>query len=289
MQLEDWKKVAFELATYRQKTGFSPQIMLWGGEPLICPFFEELVVFLRENGFELGMVTNGTMINRFPDLIAKEFKHIYVSVDGDREIHDAIRGVGVFDAVAKNLEMIYKKGVYISLNTVITEDYISSYDSILREMSLLSCDEIILQEMIVLDDDEISQYKKWMKDCFDINASEIESWKGHIDNSEKINAKKQEMLKNIKENNYSKPIKYLPHTEGDIYCQSPFLHMHIAWNGNVLYCTDFYDFSAGNVREDNVISIFNNSRSEKFREEIKNGHSAACKHCSWRNSKTFKM
>lgn len=70
-------------------------------------------------------------------------------------------------------------------------------------------------------------------------------------------------------------------------CQSPFKHVHIAWNGNVLYCTDFYDFFAGNVKEEKLIEIYNNKLSEKFREEISKNRCVTCKHCSWRNNTNF--
>ena len=95
----------------------------------------------------------------------------------------------------------------------------------------------------------------------------------------------------IFENQYPFKVRYMPHGifKDEEFCRSAFNHAHVAWNGNVLYCTDFYDFSAGNVKEGNIIDIFNNGISEKFRKEISSGNCITCKHCSWRNNTTFDL
>lgn len=33
--------------------------MLWGGEPLLSPYFSEITKYLADNEFELGLITNG--------------------------------------------------------------------------------------------------------------------------------------------------------------------------------------------------------------------------------------
>ena len=71
------------------------------------------------------------------------------------------------------------------------------------------------------------------------------------------------------------------------HCLAPFKHICIAWNGEVMHCTDFYDFSAGNVKIDDISNIFDNKLSEKFRSEIVNGKCVLCNHCSWLNNDSF--
>ena len=92
MQLPDWLRIAEEL-----KSGCEalPSILLWGGEPLLYPDFDALVSSLYQMGFPLGMVTNGTLLDRHLDACRSCFRHIYVSVDGTQSVHDAIRGAGI--------------------------------------------------------------------------------------------------------------------------------------------------------------------------------------------------
>ena len=283
MSLEDWGRVVAQLVDYRRETGNSPDVILWGGEPLLCPFFEELTYLLRENGFALGLVTNGTRIDRYAPLLKKEFRRIYVSVDGDRESHDSVRGPGVFDKVSENLRLIYGGNAKISIMTVISQENLGKLQALPEVLCDLPCDEVLLQELIVLSRREAEAYKQWMWESFGIHAAEIDSWVG----SPVDQKKKSEALGEILKRKYPRKVTWLPHGHAVGHCRSPFSHIHIAWNGNVLYCTDFYDFAAGNVREQPLLEIFDNDLSEKFREEIQEGRCVTCRHCSWINSQDF--
>ena len=285
MSFEDWKQVANQLVDYGAAVGELPDIMLWGGEPLMAPYFDDLVIYLRQKGFSLGMVTNGVLLDNHAKLIREEFKRVYVSVDGDRECHDAVRGVGVFDRVAANLKLIHGGKAYVSLMCVISESNIQKLDHIPSILSELSCDEIILQEIIGLTQSEISQYKQWMKTVFGIQATDIEGWENTLLEADVKNA----MLQRITQHIYQKPLKYIPHGLCEQTCKSPYSHIHIAWNGNVLYCTDFYDFSAGNVHHSKLVDIFENELSQRYCQEIENEQCVTCKHCSWRRSTGFKL
>ena len=97
-----------------------------------------------------------------------------------------------------------------------------------------------------------------------------------------------EILSGIDTDSYSYTIEHKSHTtDRDVRCRSPFNHMHITWNGNVLFCTDFYDFKAGNVKDASIEDIFFGQMSERYREEIENGRCVSCNHCSWRSKDTF--
>ncbi len=283
MTLDDWKEIIRQLADYRDQSGTSPDIMLWGGEPLVCPFFAELVHALRNNGFRLGMVTNGILIDRYADILKNEFHHIYVSIDGDRETHDKIRGKGVFDMVAHNLELLRGGRAKISIMSVISQDSLPILHQLPEILGELNCDEIILQEMIYLTSQEAEDYAAWLNKEFGQTASEIFSWVGTgVGETQKAAA-----ISDVLSRTYSKPVTYLPHGAASTYCKSPYSHAHIAWNGNVIYCTDFYDFSAGNVKQNNLMDIFENEISQHYREEISKGNCATCNHCSWKNSEHF--
>ncbi len=285
MELGDWIRIAEELKESQKGRGPLPDIILWGGEPLLCPYFDPLAQNLRRMGFRLGIVTNGVLMDRHAELLRQEFEHIYVSLDGDRQEHDKVRGDGVFDRVARNLGLVHGGNAKVSLMTVISRDNLEHLEELPDALCGLDCDEILLQEMIFLSKEEVSAYKRWMEECFGTVATEIDSWVNEPVEEEK----KRAALEKIGKRKYPKNVAYLPHGKEGTFCRSPFSHIHVAWNGNVMYCTDFYDFSAGNVKEDSLISIFHNSKSEKFREEIRKGNCVACDHCSWINSRSFRL
>lgn len=133
----------------------------------------------------------------------------------------------------------------------------------------------------------ITPYENGLKAVFKKNARDIYAWSSPPpENYEKL---KQAAFEKLDAIPCGCDFIHMRHGEkaAQEHCLSPFRHMHIAWNGNVLYCTDHYDFSAGNVHEDGLIDIFNNELSEKFRHEVLCGNCASCRHCSWKNNMHF--
>lgn len=270
MSLDDWKRVADELAEYKEHHGGNITVTVWGGEPLVSPYFDEIMRFLKYRGFETEIVTNGVLMNRHADVLREYTDRIYLSLDGTKEVHNNIRGNGVFEKVTQNLIDLKHKNVTVM--SVLTPRLVSTLDEFLSELDGFGIKQLYLHDMIGLSDSEAVEYKKWIKECFDVAAHDIDAW---INN---------DLFKadNIETGNHNYAIEHKIHTH-DGYCKSPFHHVHIAWNGNVLYCTDFYDFSAGNVKEEKLEDIFLNEKSERFCREIQNGSCITCGHCSWKS------
>ena len=95
-------------------------INLTGGEPFIRQDIQEILRFLGQYRQELsfGILSNGSFLT--DDLIAvlKEtgVSFVQLSLDGDRETHDALRAPGDYDRVLETAQMLEKKGIrtYIS-------------------------------------------------------------------------------------------------------------------------------------------------------------------------------
>lgn len=270
MTLDDWKRVISELSEYRERNGENITVTVWGGEPLVSPCFDEIISLLKANNFKTEVITNGVLINEHLDIIRNCVDTLYVSLDGTKEVHNSIRGEGVFEKVTQNLRSLKHKN--ITVMSVITPQLINVLDEFLAVLDSLDIKRLYLQDMIGLTADEIREYKAWLKSTFDITAHDINSWRN--DNLFKAG--------NMAFGRHGYEIEHKTHTrEG--HCKSPFYHAHIAWNGSVLYCTDFYDFSAGNAKKDTLENIFLNEKSERLRKEIINGSCVTCNHCSWKH------
>lgn len=279
MKLSDWEKVIYELEKIREKTGLSPLITVWGGEPLVSPLFDEIMKILKSKDFETEVITNGVLIDRHTDIIKNCAGRLYVSVDGTRENHDAVRGKGVYDKVFANLQSLGHKNVTVM--SVITEGLIKALPDFLKELAGLNIKELLLQDMIGLTACEIKAYKDFIRNFFCKEAADIEAWltEGKINFLRELESRLSEC--DLKSLNFK--ITHKKHiSDNTVICGSPFSHPHIAWNGNVLYCTDFYDFTAGNVKEESLERVFYGEKSEKFRQAVLQNACPACNHCSWR-------
>lgn len=239
MTFEEWKNI---INSIKAQSFPLPDIMLWGGEPLVCTYFDELVIYLKSAGFRVGIVTNGVLADRHIEILNEYVDVIYLSIDGDRETHNSIRGEGVYERVLSNLKLL--DASKIKIMTVLTKDL--KVNEFADEFAQYT---IFLHEMIPFENDEIIHF------------------------SEKVPAN----------------IILRQHGECAVnaHCLSPYKHLHINWNGNVSFCTDFYDYSIGNVREKDIFEIFTGEDADKMRCEISDGKYEGCKHCSWKNNISF--
>ena len=93
LTVEQWKQVIDE--KFKKQHVFI--ITLVGGEPTLRPDVIEL--FVKEFPKRVSVVTNGTYpLKRYKDLY-----FYWVSVDGTKDVHDAIRGQGAYASTRKNI------------------------------------------------------------------------------------------------------------------------------------------------------------------------------------------
>ena len=85
-------------------------VSLDGGEPLAHPNVAEIVQFLVERDVEVSMHTNGILVPRKIETIRK-LKKVKISLDGPRQSHDAMRGMGSFDSAIAGARAAVQVGV----------------------------------------------------------------------------------------------------------------------------------------------------------------------------------
>ena len=80
------------------------RVMLTGGEPLLHGNLWSLCSRLQELGVRITLVTTGLAIAQHTADVARYVDTVVISLDGDRDVHDAIRRVrGGFDKIAQGL------------------------------------------------------------------------------------------------------------------------------------------------------------------------------------------
>lgn len=122
------------------------ELVFYGGEPLLNPeairlISEGISQMTKATGIQLNMsiITNGVLLNGelIDFLISLGLKDVKVTLDGDREAHDAKRphqnGGGTFDAIFRNLSQLKGK-VPISIGGNFND---SNKESIPRLLDLL--------------------------------------------------------------------------------------------------------------------------------------------------------
>jgi AdoMet-dependent heme synthase len=101
---------------------FQPSFNVTGGEPFLRPDFFEILARMAGLGFEIYVLSNGTMITagRARRLAELKVHGVQVSLEGPVEIHEAIRGPGSFAASLKGIRTLMAEGVKVSLNATLS-------------------------------------------------------------------------------------------------------------------------------------------------------------------------
>lgn len=83
------------------------RVVLSGGEPLLHPGFVPVCEALRDAGVRTTLLSTGLLLERNASDVARLVDDVIVSLDGPREIHDAIRRVpGAFDRLADGVKAL---------------------------------------------------------------------------------------------------------------------------------------------------------------------------------------
>jgi MoaA/NifB/PqqE/SkfB family radical SAM enzyme len=123
---ERWRRESAELGTAEALSAIDQlarlgtlRLSLSGGEPLLREDLGELVGRARSSGISVVVTTNGSLVpERLTALAAANL--VKLSLDGEREVHDRLRGAGSFDLVLTAARALRKAGRRFVFNTVLS-------------------------------------------------------------------------------------------------------------------------------------------------------------------------
>ena len=101
---------------------FQPSFNVTGGEPLLRPDLFGILERMAGIGFEIYVLSNGTLITPERARLLADLKvnGVQVSLEGPEEIHEAIRGPGSFAASLAGIRALMDAGVKVSLNATLS-------------------------------------------------------------------------------------------------------------------------------------------------------------------------
>lgn len=102
---------------------FLPSFNVTGGEPFLREDFFSILELMINTGFEVYILSNGTLINReiAGKLAGLGVHGVQVSLEGLEGTHDRIRGAGSFAAAVAGVRDLLDAGVKVSLNTTLSQ------------------------------------------------------------------------------------------------------------------------------------------------------------------------
>lgn len=146
------KQRMIKLLTELASMGTKAVVVVGGGEPLVYPYFEELLVLAKELGLQVGLVTNGLKLEDYLDLVASTCTWIRVSVDAAKEstykfLHHP--GEGDFAGLIKNMRTLAKiKHGSLGYSFILTKKNIGEIAAAADLAGQIGCDFFELKSLI---------------------------------------------------------------------------------------------------------------------------------------------
>lgn len=100
----------------------STSFNITGGEPFLRRDFFHIIDYMRSLGFDIYVLTNGTLINKDAarNLYDTGVKGVQVSIEGQEEAHDYIRGKGSFSASMRGTSYLLEAGLQVTFNITLS-------------------------------------------------------------------------------------------------------------------------------------------------------------------------
>lgn len=282
-------------------------IYLWGGEPMIYTYWNELVELLANDPRDTVVCTNGLSIKRKIDSLVKISEKLttLVSVEGLEAQHDKLRGKGTFKKIMDNVDHLIdlqQKGIYkghISIAAVFSEDVIPHLYECCEYFESKGIDTLYFNFPWYIPEDEAEKMTDFYEEKYDwlekprIRKRTWESFDFHIDM--KLYDDLLAQIHRILEKTWNIRIRFQPDlelSEIEAYlkgkseapsCKATCLgisnRMDVMPSGNVVSCKKFTEFKMGNLYENDMKDVWHGETFSKFRETHNNELMPICSKC----------
>ncbi len=290
--LEESKKIV-PIQRYKdlvdELKGVDPVFYVWGGEPFLYPDFMDLAAYMARKSRAFTVNTNGTYLAANAERIVRDqWTGVYVSLDGTEEVNDPIRGKGTYRRVEESFRALNaekkrqgSKLPYLGMVTTISNlNYRHLEETVLNARQFgLSWHMINLGTYT--DQAAVSRQQAFMKETFGI---EVNSMQGFLNGyNEGIDgAEFAEILARVQRLDCGHPVITVPVERADRiekyytdfeaspkhHCICPWIQVDIDYNGDVHLCIDYPEYTIGNIKQDGLLSIFNNEKAAAFRRKL---------------------
>ena len=248
-----------------------------GGEPFMRSDLEEILLYAVSKGFYVTITTNGTLISkgraRMLARIPSDRLHLNVSLDGNRESNDAIRGQGMYDKAIQGYTAIREADAEagnskrkILVNSILHRQNVGHYIETLQEFRALGFDGVQVLNLFRTEEDTKTANELWFQSsdfttlervCQQLLSMKRES--GFLQNTARD-------LSNI-------PAYYREGlTPLEAPCWAGWKELYINADGQAIMCDgklDFLNGAFGSVREGSLKDLWNSDTLRSRRSVVK--------------------
>lgn len=247
-------------------------IVLTGGEPSLNPQISDIINLFCKNCKKVTITTNGTLNKYIDSVIMMQNLYFQVSIDGDRKMHNNIRGFGTYEKSMETISILDKIGAKYSIASVVNKNNIEAILKLEDELRLL---KNIRYWRI--------SYEMPFGSANFKNMLSAEDWNDFVD----LIIKKSRLKLKIKKifafdiyDKYKDKLDTIIQQKGTISnCGSGVDKIYIYPNLEVYPCTCLTDFPLGSLRKNSLKEILKGEKINSFVNYKVNDE--ICKSCGY--------
>ena len=293
------------LALIEQLAVHRPNIYLGGAEPLTRDDFTVIAERIKGLGLPLAFTTNGTLLGAelIKSVVGLGIEHMNISLDGPSDIHDAVRGPGVFGMVIDNLNEMLSlrrtrgaKKPAITINVTVSPLLVGRLRETIESIRSETRDQVDafnIHHLWFITPTELQAHQTAVAEALQCSAPGA---RAHLLPSvESIDS--IALSKEIGELQGCAKVTFFPDLREDEVrsyysegyrarkrCSASSRVVVIQPNGDVGFCPDEWidDYVLGNTRDDRFGDIWGNEKARRFRSTMhRRGSFPGCQRCSW--------
>jgi Fe-coproporphyrin III synthase len=264
------------------------QVVMSGGEALLNQNFFKLCEMLKKAGIKVSLLTTGLTIKHHAEQLIKWVHDVIVSLDGDQQLHDAIRNIpGAFQKLKEGVQYLHSldPNYKITGRTVIHRLNFWNWASIIHQAKLIGLNQVSFLPA------DVSSH------AFNRQMAWEEPRQNEILLTEKELPELQAIINRLKTENRNdfnnrfiaestEKIQDIYHYYAAFYglnpypfkrCNAPWVSTVIEADGNVRPC--FFHDTMGNIREKSLGDILNSAAAIDFRKTLDMSTNSTCVKC----------
>lgn len=245
--------------------------VITGGEPTLHPGFCTIVNRIIQTDSSVAITTNGTKADAFAPLRVHAKKiNIQVSLDGNREVHDSIRGSGSFDLAVGTVKDLLTAGFHVTVASVVNKINVNSF---------LLLSEVVSQL-------HVASWSLSMEQAFEADAKSraltTSEWNSFVDEIIQI-ARVPVRIRKLFDFKLFEKMEAKLGKERIAQCAIPncgvgLAKVYIYPDGTVLPCTCLPELSIGNIFSDDMVLLRTRFEEIKCEPLV----SSVCYDCRWK-------
>lgn len=109
------------------------KIYISGGEPLLYPYIDDVILYANSLGMKVTLATNGMEVAKHLVAIKKGVQLVSISIDGIGQTHDTFRGVnGSFENSKKVFKLLRDNNIKTKISAMIWKRNINELEDIIK-------------------------------------------------------------------------------------------------------------------------------------------------------------